>query len=136
MVRVPEINASIPSVLAEVSYVSNPTEEGKLQEADYLDKNGWAIYAGVADYFGFSPKPRPTPTFTGVAGVEIQPPSNGQFQFKVISPTQKEVTIQDCEDLLNPIWRDRSTLTLLNDQCIFTDSNVSGITQRYYRTKP
>lgn len=58
MVRDPETRGSIPSILAEVSFISNPTEAVKLTDPDYLDKNGWAIYAGVADYYGFEPAPR------------------------------------------------------------------------------
>jgi N-acetylmuramoyl-L-alanine amidase/subtilisin-like proprotein convertase family protein len=57
MVRVPEAG-SIPSVLVEVSFITDPTEAQKLLNADYLDANGWAIYAGIADYYGFSPIPR------------------------------------------------------------------------------
>ena len=58
MVRDPEVASGIPSVLAEISFISNPTEEAKLRNADYLDNNGWAIYAGLADYLGFAPRPR------------------------------------------------------------------------------
>src|SRR6266567_735764 len=48
MVQKPETAASIPSILAEISFITNPTEEAKLLNADYLDSNGWAIYAGMA----------------------------------------------------------------------------------------
>ena len=60
MVREPETRAGIPSILAEVSFISKPSEETKLRDPDYLDKNGWAIYAGIADYYGFPPLPRNT----------------------------------------------------------------------------
>lgn len=133
MVRVPETGGNIPSILVEVSFISNPTEEAKLQDADYLDKNGWAIYAGVADYYGFSPTPRTAPVLTGIGGGGIQPPSNGQFQFQIIAPTMHEVTVQACDDLST--WSDHSTLSLINGQCIFVDPNASGHTQRYYRLK-
>lgn len=58
MVREPETQAGILSILAEVSFITNPAEEAKLAKADYADGNGWAIYAGIADYFGFIPTPR------------------------------------------------------------------------------
>ncbi|SRR6266567_2590186 len=66
MVQKPETAASIPSILAEISFITNPTEEAKLLNADYLDSNGWAIYAGLADYLGFTPRPR---------GADTDPPS-------------------------------------------------------------
>ncbi|MEK9136089.1 MAG: N-acetylmuramoyl-L-alanine amidase, partial [Bacteroidota bacterium] len=44
MVREPELGGNILSILAEVSFITNPTEEAKLRDSDYLDKNGWAIY--------------------------------------------------------------------------------------------
>jgi len=58
MVREPETQAGILSILAEVSFITNPAEEAKLAKAGYAEGNGWAIYAGVADYFGFIPTPR------------------------------------------------------------------------------
>lgn len=64
MLREPE-NGGIPAVLVEIAFLSNPTEEQKLRDPDYLDANGWAVYAGIADYYGITPKPRsatpPTP---------------------------------------------------------------------------
>jgi hypothetical protein len=122
-------------MLAEVSFITNPDEEQKLRNADYLDKNGWAIYAGVADYYGFSPVPRPGPVFTGVGGGGIQPPGSGQFQFQIIAPTLEQVTVQACDDLHN--WTDLSTLPTINGQCTFVDPNAGNHTQqRYYRLKP
>ena len=125
---------NILSILAEVSFITYPAEETKLLEADYLDANGWAIYAGIADYYGFSPVPRTAPVVTGTGGGALQPPSNGQFQFQITAPTFQEVTVQVCDDLVN--WTDHSTVPIINGQCVFTDPNAGGFTRRYYRLKP
>lgn len=53
-------NGQIPSVLIEVSFITNPSEETRLKNLDYLDANGWAIYAGIADHYGVIPNPRPS----------------------------------------------------------------------------
>ncbi len=45
----------MPAILTEVSFVSNNTEAQKLQKTDYLNSNGWAIYAGLADFLGQTP---------------------------------------------------------------------------------
>jgi|GEM_PF-2734671 len=52
MVREPELQASIPSILIEVSYISNTAEELRLKDPNYLDDNAWAIYSGVSEHFG------------------------------------------------------------------------------------
>ncbi|MFQ5863869.1 MAG: N-acetylmuramoyl-L-alanine amidase [bacterium] len=57
MVREPE-KEQIPSILVEVSFISNSKEVVKLRNKDYLDGNGWAIAAGLIDFLGFSPLPR------------------------------------------------------------------------------
>ncbi|MCK4273145.1 N-acetylmuramoyl-L-alanine amidase, partial [bacterium] len=47
MVRVP----TMPSILTENSFVSNPAEEYRLYNDNYLYQNAWAIYAGTGDHF-------------------------------------------------------------------------------------
>jgi N-acetylmuramoyl-L-alanine amidase len=57
MVRVPQLSG-VPATLVEVSFITSATEEQKLSSADYLNSNGWSIYAGVADHYGVAPKPQ------------------------------------------------------------------------------
>jgi N-acetylmuramoyl-L-alanine amidase len=44
------IGANMPSILAEISFVSNPTDERKLQTPDYRQKIAESLYRGVAKY--------------------------------------------------------------------------------------
>ncbi len=44
------IGANMPSILAEISFVSNPTDERKLQTPEYRQKIADALYKGVARY--------------------------------------------------------------------------------------
>ena len=44
------IGANMPSILAEVSFVSNPTDERKLQTAEYRQRIAEALYRGVSKY--------------------------------------------------------------------------------------
>ena len=41
----------IPSVIVECGFLSNPTEEGLLNDDKYREKVAWAIYMGIVDYF-------------------------------------------------------------------------------------
>jgi N-acetylmuramoyl-L-alanine amidase len=62
MVRVPELNGNVPSVLVETAFISNPGDETYYRSQDNMDGAGWGIYAGVTDHYGVTPKPRqPTP---------------------------------------------------------------------------
>lgn len=49
---------NMPAVLLEVSFISNLAEETKLKNSDYIDKQGYAIYAGIAKEYGENPLPR------------------------------------------------------------------------------
>ena len=49
---------NMPAVLTEVSFISNPQEEVKLKNSNYIDKQGYAIYAGIAKEYGETPLPR------------------------------------------------------------------------------
>lgn len=47
----------VPSLLVELAFISNPTEEGKLRDANYQRKMALSILDGVRDYFVSSPPP-------------------------------------------------------------------------------
>ena len=44
------IGAHMPSVLAEIGFLSNPREEALLRKPDYRQKLAEALYRGVARY--------------------------------------------------------------------------------------
>ncbi len=44
------IGANMPSILAEISFVSNPTDETKLQTPEYRQKIAESLYKGIAKY--------------------------------------------------------------------------------------
>ena len=44
------IGANMPSILAEISFVSNPTDERKLQTAEYRQRIAESLYRGIAKY--------------------------------------------------------------------------------------
>ena len=44
------IGANMPSILAEISFVSNPTDEKKLQSSEYRQKIAESLYKGIAKY--------------------------------------------------------------------------------------
>src|SRR5262249_5276545 len=46
------IGANMPSILAEISFVSNPSEEKRLRKPDYRQKIADSLYKGVAKYIG------------------------------------------------------------------------------------
>ncbi len=46
------IGANMPSVLAEISFVSNPTDAAKLETPEYREKIADSLYKGVAKYVG------------------------------------------------------------------------------------
>ena len=46
------IGANMPSILAEISFVSNPTDEKKLRTGDYRQKVADSLFKGVAQYAG------------------------------------------------------------------------------------
>ena len=46
------IGANMPSILAEISFVSNPTDEAKLETPEYRQKIAESLYKGVAKYAG------------------------------------------------------------------------------------
>ncbi len=46
------IGANMPSILAEISFVSNPTDERKLRTAEYRQKIAESLYKGIAKYVG------------------------------------------------------------------------------------
>ncbi len=46
------IGANMPSVLAEISFVSNPTDEAKMDTPEYRQKIAESLYKGIAKYAG------------------------------------------------------------------------------------
>jgi N-acetylmuramoyl-L-alanine amidase len=46
------IGANMPSILAEISFVSNPTDEAKLETPEYRQKIADSLYKGIATYAG------------------------------------------------------------------------------------
>jgi len=46
------IGANMPSILAEISFVSNPTDERKLETSEHRQKIAESLYRGVARYAG------------------------------------------------------------------------------------
>ncbi len=46
------IGANMPSILAEISFISNPADEKKLQTPEYRQKIAESLYKGVAKYVG------------------------------------------------------------------------------------
>jgi N-acetylmuramoyl-L-alanine amidase len=46
------IGANMPSVLAEIGFLSNPREETLLKKSDYRDKLAEALYRGLSRYAG------------------------------------------------------------------------------------
>ena len=46
------IGANMPSILAEISFVSNPTDEKKLETPEYRQKIAESLYKGIAKYAG------------------------------------------------------------------------------------
>jgi N-acetylmuramoyl-L-alanine amidase len=45
---------SMPAILAEVSFVSSPTDENNLQSSTYRQQIAEALYSGIAHYQGSS----------------------------------------------------------------------------------
>jgi N-acetylmuramoyl-L-alanine amidase len=44
------IGANMPSVLAEISFLTNPRDEKSLRRADYREQIAEALYEGILDY--------------------------------------------------------------------------------------
>jgi N-acetylmuramoyl-L-alanine amidase len=46
------IGANMPSILAEISFISNPTDERRLQTSEYRQKIADSLYKGISKYVG------------------------------------------------------------------------------------
>jgi N-acetylmuramoyl-L-alanine amidase len=46
------IGANMPSILAEISFVSNPADAAKLETPEYREKIAESLYKGIAKYAG------------------------------------------------------------------------------------
>jgi N-acetylmuramoyl-L-alanine amidase len=62
------IGANMPSILAEISFVSNPTDEQRLQTPEYRQKIAEALYKGVNHYID------------GLSGVKVSPHGKAEGQ--------------------------------------------------------
>ncbi len=60
------IGANMPSILAEISFVSNPVDEKKLETPEYRQKIADSLYKGIAKYAG------------GLSGVKVAAKFAGQ----------------------------------------------------------
>ena len=67
-------------------------------------------------------------------GGNLQPPSNGQFQFEISAPGVQQLILQASDDLIH--WTDLSPVPLTAGQGIFTDSTAGAHGARFYRAKP
>ena len=61
------IGANMPSVLAEISFLSNPTDERRLQTPDYRQKIADSLYKGIARYV------------SGLSGVKVAVKGTGSL---------------------------------------------------------
>ena len=43
--------STVPSVIVECGFLSNPEEESLLTKSDYQDKVAWSVYSGILKYF-------------------------------------------------------------------------------------
>jgi N-acetylmuramoyl-L-alanine amidase len=46
------IGANMPSILAEISFVSNPTDERKMETSEHRQRIAESLYRGVSKYVG------------------------------------------------------------------------------------
>src|SRR5215475_10320834 len=53
------IGANMPSILAEISFLSNPTDERRLRTAEYRQRIAESLYRGISKYV------------TGLGGVKV-----------------------------------------------------------------
>ena len=60
------IGANMPSILAEISFISNPTDEHKMETSEYREKIADSLYKGIAKYVG------------GLSGIKVAAKMNGE----------------------------------------------------------
>ncbi len=58
------IGANMPSILAEISFVTNPRDAAELRQADYKQRVAESLYKGVARYVGSLSSTAPAPVQT------------------------------------------------------------------------
>ncbi|MEW6557382.1 MAG: N-acetylmuramoyl-L-alanine amidase [Elusimicrobiota bacterium] len=59
---------NMPAALTESSFISNPYEEARLKNTDYITNIGKAHYYGIADHFGVDPNPPAPPSAKPLEG--------------------------------------------------------------------
>lgn len=45
-------HTAMPAILAEVAFISNPSEEAKLRQNDFIKKAAQGIYSGIVRFYG------------------------------------------------------------------------------------
>lgn len=70
--------ARVPAILIEASFFSNPEEEARLRDPEYLKRQAWAYYMGLAKYVR-----------DGLPRAELVYPADG-----ILDPAQPRVEIQ------------------------------------------
>jgi N-acetylmuramoyl-L-alanine amidase len=77
------IGADMPSILTEISFLSNPADEQLLKKPDHRQRVAEGLYQGVASYLqslnsmtGISPKLPVTPAGKSVAAASVDSPRN------------------------------------------------------------
>jgi N-acetylmuramoyl-L-alanine amidase len=55
------IGANMPSILAEISFVTNPKDAEQLRDPEYRERVAESLYAGVAKYEGGLAGAKPVP---------------------------------------------------------------------------
>jgi N-acetylmuramoyl-L-alanine amidase len=68
------IGANMPSILAEISFVSNPTDEGKLATREYRQRIAESLYKGIAKYV------------SGLSGVRVAAKVASDEQHSAVNP--------------------------------------------------
>jgi hypothetical protein len=101
----------MPSILAEVSFLSNPAEEKRLRTAEHRQKLADALFAGVSSYVDslsgvkvaprIPPKPSGTPTKrdNGPAKAQYTEPSSLKGTTSRQTPKPENVPATTPEDM-------------------------------------
>jgi len=101
---------AMPASLVEVSFISNPAEEQRLKDNNYINKQGYAIYAGIAEEYGVTPLPIDGGNTNAchMTNISLNQNLQGQYEsgcksnvrkgsyakfFKFTLPSQRKVTI-------------------------------------------
>jgi N-acetylmuramoyl-L-alanine amidase len=76
------IGANMPSVLAEISFLTNPRDEKSLRRSDYRQKIAEALYQGILDYVN------------NLGGVKVVQRAASDQQLRTILPTDEDRVVR------------------------------------------